>query len=123
MSKKLIKNLKEKFKNHRFLLSFISPSGYENVQNALFDCIIYLPLASNKNCVKFYNIIKPTATFFIKNEVWPNYIKHAKMNGSKVYSIGGNFKINFLKEFFKINSGIRQFDSIYTLNEKSKKKN
>ena len=122
MSKKLIKNLKEKFKNHRFLLSFISPSGYENVQNALFDCIIYLPLASNKNCVKFYNIIKPTATFFIKNEVWPNYIKHAKMNGSKVYSIGGNFKINFLKEFFKINSGIRQFDSIYTLNEKSKKK-
>ena len=121
LSKKLIENLKEKFNNHRFLLSFISPSGYENVENDLFDCIIYLPLASNKNCVKFYNIIKPTATFFIKNEVWPNYIKHAKLNGSKVYSIGGNFRTNFLKGFFKINSGIKDFDSIYTLNEKSKK--
>ena len=85
LSKKLIENLKQRFENHKFLLSFISPSGYENVENDLFDCIIYLPLASNKNCVKFYNIIKPTATFFIKNEVWPNYIKHAKLNGLKIY--------------------------------------
>ena len=121
LAKKLIHNLKEKFKNHRFLLSFISPSGYENVKNALFDCIIYLTLATNKNCIKFYNLIKPTATFFIKNEVWPNYIKHAKMNGSKVYSIGGNFRTNFLKKLLKIDSGIKQFDSIYTLNDKSKK--
>tara|TARA_B100000900_G_scaffold194363_1_gene164374 strand:+ start:1379 stop:2632 length:1254 start_codon:yes stop_codon:yes gene_type:complete len=121
LSKKLIENLKKKFKNHKFLLSFISPSGYENAENDLFDCIIYLPLASNKNCIKFYNIIKPTATFFIKNEVWPNYIKHAKLNGSKVYSVGGSFKTNFLKEFFRINSGLKAFDSIYTLNEKSKK--
>ena len=121
LSKKLIENLKEIFENHKFLLSFISPSGFENAENDLFDCIIYLPLASNKNCIKFYNIIKPSATFFIKNEVWPNYIKHAKLNGSKVYSIGGNFRTNFLKEFLKINSGIKQFDRIYTINEKSKK--
>ena len=104
LSKKLIENLKKRFENHKFLLSFISPSGYENVKSDLFDCIIYLPLASNKNCIKFYNIIKPTATFFIKNEVWPNYIKHAKLNGSKVYSVGGNFRTNFLKKLLKINS-------------------
>ncbi len=121
LSKKLIENLKKRFENHKFLLSFISPSGYENIENDLFDCIIYLPLASNKNCVKFYNIIKPTATFFIKNEVWPNYIKHAKLNGSKVYSVGGNFRTNFLKKLLKINLGIKQFDTIYTLNKKSKK--
>ena len=121
LSKKLIENLKKRFENHKFLLSFISPSGYENVKSDLFDCIIYLPLASNKNCIKFYNIIKPTATFFIKNEIWPNYIKHAKINGSRVYSIGGNFRTNFLKKLLKINSAIKQFDSIYTLNEKSKK--
>ncbi len=121
LSKKLIENLKKRFENHKFLLSFISPSGYENIENDLFDCIIYLPLASNKNCVKFYNIIKPTATFFIKNEVWPNYIKHAKLNGSKVYSVGGNFRTNFLKKLLKINLGINQFDTIYTLNKKSKK--
>jgi 3-deoxy-D-manno-octulosonic-acid transferase len=121
LAKKLIINLKDKFKDHKFLLSFISPSGYENADEDLFDCIIFLPLASEKNCIKFYNIINPTATFFIKNEIWPNFIRHAKMNGSKVYSIGGNFKFSFLKKIIKINSAIKSFDSIYVLNEKSKK--
>jgi len=121
MSEKLIIKLKEKFKYYKFLLSFISPSGYENVKTDLFDCIIYLPIASNKNCIKFYNIIKPKATFFIKNEIWPNFIKHAKMSGSKVYSVGGNFSSSYLKKIFKINSAIKEFDCIFVLNERSKK--
>ena len=121
MSEKLILILKEKYKNYKFLLSFISPSGFENANKNLFDCIIYLPLESNKNCVKFYNIISPGFTFFIKNEVWPNFIKHAKINGSKVYSIGGNFKSSFLKKIFKINEGLKAFDLIFVTNDKSKK--
>ena len=102
LSKKLIENLKKRFENHKFLLSFISPSGYENVENDLFDCIIYLPLASNKNCVKFYNIIKPTATFFIKNEVWPNYIKHAKLIESNCLIPELIFKTFFKKFVLKL---------------------
>jgi len=121
MSEKLIKNLKEKFNNHKFLLSFISPSGYENTNTNLFDCVIYLPIESDKNCIKFYEIISPKATFFIKNEVWPNFIKHAKINGSKVYSIGSSFKLNYLKKIFKINSAIKAFDLIFVVNENSKK--
>ena len=121
MSEKLIKNLKEKFNNHKFLLSFISPSGYENSNTNLFDCVIYLPIESDKNCIKFYEIISPKATFFIKNEVWPNFIKHAKINGSKVYSIGSSFKLNYLKKIFKINSAIKAFDLIFVVNENSKK--
>ena len=120
MSEKLITHLKDKFDNHKFLLSFISPSGYENANLDLFDCVIYLPIESNKNCVEFYKIISPKATFFIKNEIWPNFIKHAKMSGSKVYSVGGNFSTNYLKKLFKINSAINEFDSIFVLNEKSK---
>tara|TARA_S200000501_G_scaffold346129_1_gene359308 strand:+ start:5700 stop:6923 length:1224 start_codon:yes stop_codon:yes gene_type:complete len=120
MSKKLITHLKDKFKDYKFLLSFISPSGYENTNEDLFDCIIYLPLEANKNCIEFYKIISPKATFFIKNEIWPNFIKHAKMSGSKVYSVGGNFTANYLKKIFKINSAIKIFDSMFVLNERSK---
>jgi len=121
LAKKLILRLKENYKSHKFLLSFISPSGYENADRDLFDSVIYLPLETKKNCIDFYNIINPTFTFFIKNEVWPNYIKHAKLNGSKVYSIAGDFRSNLSKKIFGINSGIKQFDKIFTLNEKSKK--
>ena len=121
MSEKLITNLKNKYVNYKFLLSFISPSGYENVNLELFDCVIYLPLESNKNCIEFYKIISPRATFFIKNEIWPNFIKHAKMSGSKLYSVGGNFSSNYLKKLFKINSALKEFDFIFVLNESSKK--
>ena len=121
MSEKLITRLKDKFIDYKFLLSFISPSGFENANVDLFDCVIYLPLESNKNCIEFYKIISPKATFFIKNEIWPNFIKHAKMSGSKVYSVGGNFSSNYLKKLFKINSAIKEFDSIFVLNERSKK--
>ncbi len=121
MSEKLITHLKDKFDNYKFLLSFISPSGYENANLDLFDCVIYLPLETNKNCVEFYKIISPKATFFIKNEIWPNFIKHAKMSGSKLYSVGGNFSSNYLKKLFKINSAIKEFDFIFVLNESSKK--
>ena len=121
MSEKLITHLKDKFDDYKFLLSFISPSGYENANVDLFDCVIYLPLETNKNCVEFYKIISPKATFFIKNEIWPNFIKHAKMSGSKLYSVGGNFSSNYLKKLFKINSAIKEFDFIFVLNESSKK--
>ena len=57
MSEELITRLKDKFIDYKFLLSFISPSGYENANIDLFDCVIYLPLESNKNCVEFYKII------------------------------------------------------------------
>ena len=120
MSEKLITHLKDKFVNYKFLLSFVSPSGYENANLDLFDCVIYLPLESNKNCIEFYKIISPKATFFMKNEIWPNFIKHAKMSGSKVYSAGGNFTSNYLKKIFKINLAIKRFDSIFVLNERSK---
>ena len=43
------------------------------------------------------------------------------MSGSKVYSAGGNFSSNYLKKIFKINSAIKEFDSIFVLNENSKK--
>ena len=121
MSEELTNNLKKNFIDYKFLLSFISPSGYENANKSLFDCVIYLPLETNKNCKEFYNIISPKITLFIKNEIWPNYINYAKINGSKVYSVGGNFQYNFLKKLINFDSAIKQLDAIFVSNENSKK--
>ena len=121
MSEALTINLKKEFFDYKFLLSFISPSGYENANKNLFDCVIYLPFETNKNLKNFYNTIAPKITIFIKNEIWPNYISHAKLNGSKVYSIGGNFRYNFLKKIINFNSAIKKLDAIFVSNEKSQK--
>lgn len=121
MSENLIKKLKNKFEDHKILLSFISPSGFENVKKNKFECVIYLPTDTSNNCKKFYEIISPNITLFMKNEVWPNFIKYAKKSGSKTYSIGGNFKLNKLKRFFGIYQSMKKFDRIFVLNKSSKK--
>ena len=121
MSEELTANLKKNFTDYKFLLSFISPSGYENANKSLFDCVIYLPLASNKNLKKFYGLISPKITLFIKNEIWPGYINYAKMYGSKVYSVGGNFKNNFFKKRTSyFSSAIKKLDKVFVVNENSK---
>ena len=48
MIKPLKEGLKKKYNDHKFLLSFISPSGYENINKKLFDCVIYLPIETKK---------------------------------------------------------------------------
>ena len=121
MTEALTLNLKKSFIDHKFLLSFISPSGYENANRSLFDCVIYLPLETNKNLKEFYDLISPKITLFIKNEIWPNYIKYAKLKGSKVYSAGGNFQNNFFKKRTSyFNSAIKKFDAIFVSDESSK---
>lgn len=121
MSENLIKKLKNKFEDHKILLSFISPSGFENINKNKFECVIYLPTDTSNNCKKFYEIISPNITLFMKNEVWPNFIKYAKKSGSKTYSIGGNFKANKLKRFLGIYHSMKKFDRIFVLNKSSKK--
>ena len=121
MSEELTANLKKSFIDHKFLLSFISPSGYENVNRSLFDCVIYLPFETNKNLKEFYDLISPKITLFIKNEIWPNYINYAKLKGSKVYSVGGNFQNKFFKKRMPyFNSVIKKFDAVFVSNESSK---
>ena len=121
MSEELTANLKKNFTDYKFLLSFISPSGYENANKSLFDCVIYLPLASNNNLKKFYELISPKITLFIKNEIWPGYINYAKMYGSKVYSVGGNFQNNFFKKRTSyFSSAIKKLDKVFVVNENSK---
>ena len=121
MSEELTANLKKNFTDYKFLLSFISPSGYENANKSLFDCVIYLPLASDKNLKKFYGLISPKITLFIKNEIWPGYINYAKMYGSKVYSVGGNFQNNFFKKRTSyFSSAIKKLDAVFVVNDNSK---
>ena len=121
MTEALTVNLKKSFIDHKFLLSFISPSGYENADRSLFDCVIYLPLETNKNLKEFYDLISPKITLFIKNEIWPGYINYAKIYGSKVYSVGGNFQNNFFKKRTSyFSSAIKKLDKVFVVNENSK---
>ena len=71
----VISEVKKKFRNHKILLTFFSPSGYntqKNYSNA--DLITYLPIDSLKNVKEFLDCFRPKLVILIKYEFWPNYL-------------------------------------------------
>lgn len=58
----------------KILLTFFSPSGYEIRKNYdQVDAVLYLPLDTKSNAIKFLNHIKPSRAIFVKYEVWHNF--------------------------------------------------
>ena len=96
----VIEEIKKRFPNHKIVLTFFSPSGYEvrkNTQAA--DVVVYLPLDTLSNAKQFIEIVNPKMAFFIKYEYWPNYLNELKKRTIPTYLISGIFRKNQL--FFK----------------------
>ena len=63
----IIKAVKKKFPDHQIVVSFFSPSGYENKKNTtLADVVVYLPMDTISNAKRFIQAIDPALVLFIK---------------------------------------------------------
>ncbi|NOS90481.1 MAG: 3-deoxy-D-manno-octulosonic acid transferase [Cyclobacteriaceae bacterium] len=75
----IIEALKVRFPQHKILLTFFSPSGYENKKNYQHaDFIFYLPWDTPSNAKRFVAITQPVLAIFIKYEFWYNYSQALK---------------------------------------------
>jgi len=112
----VLKALREKLSDHQFVISFFSPSGYNNFKDReLADAIVYLPLDLPKNARDFVKILKPDLAIFIKYEIWPNFLKALKKQKVKTLLAPAVFRANQI--YFKpyggfFRSALKAFDSI-----------
>ncbi len=96
----VIEKIKMKYPNHKIVITFFSPSGYEvRKNNTVADVTIYLPLDTKENAVNFLKLVHPEMVFFIKYEYWPNYLNELQKLGTPTYLISGIFRKNQM--FFK----------------------
>jgi len=101
----IMEKMRELYPNHKLVLTFFSPSGYEIRKNTpAADVVVYLPLDTKANARKFMQLVHPDMAFFIKYEFWPNYLKELKKAGTPTYLISGLFRPN--QAFFKWYGGI-----------------
>ena len=121
----VIEKIKIKYPNHKIVVTFFSPSGYEvRKNNTVADATVYLPLDTKSNAKKFIQAIHPELVFFIKYEYWPNYLNELQKLNIKTYLISGIFREN--QAFFKGYGGfyrnaLKTFDYFFVQNESSKK--
>lgn len=121
----VMEKIKIKFPNHKIIVTFFSPSGFEvRKNNSIADLTIYLPLDTLQNAKQFLDLIHPEMVFFIKYEYWPNYLNELKKRQIKTYLISGILRQN--QVFFKWYGGfyrkcLTAFDFFFVQNESSKK--
>jgi 3-deoxy-D-manno-octulosonic-acid transferase len=89
----LIEAYKEKHPDHKVLITFFSPSGYEirkNYKGA--DYIFYLPLDTRRNAKKFISIVNPIVAIFVKYEFWYHFLNQLKRNNIPTYLVSAIFR-------------------------------
>lgn len=119
----VIEAFKKEYPDFKILISFFSPSGYENKKNTtLADIVVYLPLDTISNAKRFINISRPNIVFFVKYEFWPNYLKELKSKKIPTFLISGAFRKNQI--FFKsygvfMKNALKSFDYFFLQNQES----
>lgn len=120
----LIERYKKRFPEHKILLTFFSPSGYEVRKNYPgADLVFYLPLDTPGNAKKFIDIVRPAAVFFVKYEFWFNYLNELKSRSVPVYLVSGIFRDDhyFFKPYGKwFSKQLSSFTYFFLQDEKSK---
>ncbi len=120
----VMEQIKLQFPNHKIILTFFSPSGFEvRKNNTIADVTVYLPIDTRSNAKKFVDLVHPEMVFFIKYEYWPNYLNVLKAQQISTYLISGIFREKQL--FFKWYGGFYRnaldtFEHFFVQNSHSK---
>jgi len=124
-AKPVIEKLKED-RNVNVLITFFSPSGYENSKKYPHaDLISYIPFDTKANAEKFISITNPTLAVIMRYDVWPNIINELHKKNIPIYLVDATLrndsprKYPLANSFHKILFGY--FTSILTVSESDAK--
>lgn len=77
--KTFIKAFKNEYPIQKILITFSSPSGFEIKKNKSDgDHVMYLPLDFYSNAKFFFQKINIHSVFFVRNDIWINYLRVAR---------------------------------------------
>ncbi len=96
----VMERFREAYPSCRILLTFFSPSGYEQKKDYDgADIVMYLPPDCPSNARYFVEMTKPSLAVFIKYEFWYNYLYELNRQGVPVVFISALFRAD--QPFFR----------------------
>jgi 3-deoxy-D-manno-octulosonic-acid transferase len=98
-AKPIIEKLKKET-DFQIVVSFFSPSGYENSKKYPYaDVITYLPFDSKWRAKRFIEIISPGMAVFMRYDIWPNHIWALKQKKIPCLLVDATMKKNSPRKF------------------------
>ncbi|MDR3236580.1 MAG: 3-deoxy-D-manno-octulosonic acid transferase [Prevotellaceae bacterium] len=89
----VIEAYRAKYPQHKILLTFFSPSGYEVRKNYDgVDSVCYLPHDTPRTARRFIRLVKPVVAVFIKYEFWYNFLLRLEKEQVPTYLVSAIFR-------------------------------
>lgn len=89
----ILELIRENYRDYQIVLSFYSPSGYEQQANYPHaDFVTYLPPDSPGNARQWQAILRPDLAIFVKYEFWVFHLKALFAAGIPVFLVAGSFR-------------------------------
>jgi 3-deoxy-D-manno-octulosonic-acid transferase len=115
----------EKLQNEtslNIIVSFFSPSGYENSKKYPFaDLITYMPFDAKWQAERFIKVVKPDVAVFMRYDIWPNHIWELGKRNIPALLVDATMKkksprkLPLIKSFHK--NVFSEFQKILTISE------
>jgi len=120
----LLEKLEKSKKISQILITSNTLSSSKIISNFKFNKVIhqFFPIDNNEIVKKFINYWKPSATFFIDSEIWPNVIFNLKLNRIPTILINGRITENSFKRWMKFENFSKSIFSNLTVCLSSNKK-
>lgn len=101
----VLEQLRQAFPSHKILVTFFSPSGYENVvkKQHIADAVCYLPFDKKQDIKAFVSQFHTEIFFTVKYDFWYHLLRALKQQGAKIYVVSALFyeKQAFFKPYGK----------------------
>lgn len=103
-AKPIIEKLKRE-KDVNVLITFFSPSGYENSKKYPYaDLISYIPFDTKSNAERFLAITNPTLAIIMRYDIWPNIITSLRKQNVPIYLVDATLRSNSPRKYPILNS-------------------
>lgn len=89
----VLEKLKDQFPTHKILVTFFSPSGYDNVvkKKTIADVICFLPFDTEIWVKEFTSQFRTDIFFTVKYDYWYHLLGELKNQGAKIYVVSALF--------------------------------
>lgn len=113
-AKPIIEKIKRE-KSVNVLVTFFSPSGYENSKRYPHaDIISYVPFDSTRSVKQFFATVKPVLGMFMRYDIWPNLVHYAHKNGIPLFLVDATLRENSIRKNILLRSFHRKLFSNFT---------
>ena len=88
----LVEEIKKNFRNHRLVISTTTKTGQELAQTIFggkADAVVYFPFDFKFSVRRAIDHFKPSLVLLMETEIWPRFIREAKLSGARVSIVNG----------------------------------